>query len=297
MAWLARTGLIELRANAAGVTVLPRIAGFRPVGADTTWPPRVAAVAGGALLGRRVVLDPEGGGDDAAGIGPRGTRAAALNLDVARALAGMLRSAGAEVALTRASDVAVSEVERVTVSEAFRADRYLRIGHAAAPPTAGHYWSSPGGKRWAVRLAWASAALGLDSMRVGESAKYPITQVAAVALYASLARIDSSETALQSPSRLRAEAYALYLALARDFDPATPWPMDSLTLLDAEGHPAPGVPVTLGGSLTLATDAHGVVRFARTEPSPIEVVVEDPRARLRTLLLDSERGRTLTGAR
>ncbi|MEO5987742.1 MAG: N-acetylmuramoyl-L-alanine amidase [Candidatus Eisenbacteria bacterium] len=297
LAWLGRTGLLELRTNEAGVSVMPRIAGFRPVGPDTAWPPRVTAVAGGALLARRIVLDPEGGGDDAAGLGPRGTRGSALNLEVARALAGMLRGAGAEVALTRSSDVAVSEVERVATSEAFGADRYLRIGHAAAPPMAGHYWSSAGGKRWAGRVAGASVALGLDSARIGESAKYPITQVAAVALYASLARIDSSETMLRAPGRLRAEAYALYLALARDFMPSADWSVDSLTVLDAEGRKVAGAPVTFGGALTLATDERGILRFARTEPGPIELTVEDPRVRLRTLLLESEHGRTLTGAR
>jgi len=297
IAWLARTGLVELRTDSAGVSVLPRIAGFRAVGADTAWPPRVIPIANGALLGRRIVLDPEGGGDDAAGLGPRGTRASALNLEVARALSGMLRAAGAEVAMTRMSDAAVPEVDRVAVSEAFRADRYLRIGHAASAPIAGHYWSSLGGKRWASRVAWAAAALGLDSVRVAESAKYPVTQVAAVALYASLARIDSSEAALAAPGRLRAEAYALYLALARDLTPTAEWTVDSLTVHDADGQPVAGAPVTLGGSLTVATDERGGLRFMRTESGPIEVVVEDPRVRLRTLLLESERGRTLTGAR
>lgn len=297
VAWLARTGLIELQTNAAGVSVLPCIAGFRAVGADTTWPPRVTAVAGGSLIGKRIVLDPEGGGDDGGGVGPGGTRASALNLEVARALAGMLRAAGAEVALTRSDDAAVSEAERVAVSEAFRAERYLRIGHAATAPVAGHYWSSAGGKRWAGRLAWASAALGLDTVRVAESSKYPISQVAAVALYASLARIDSSEAKLRAPGRLRAEAYALYLALARDFNPDAQWSVDSLTVLDADGRAVPGAPVTFAGALTLATDERGVVRFTRMESGPIELVVEDPRVRLRTLLLESDRGRTLTGAR
>ena len=50
-------------------------------------------------------------------------------------------------------------------------------------------------------------------------------------------------------------------------------------------------------ALTLATDERGILRFARTDAGPIEIVVEDPRVRLRTLLLESERGRTLTGAR
>lgn len=295
--WLSRTGLAELRTNAAGVSVLPRIAGYRPVGADTLWPPRVTPLAGGALLGRRIVLDPEGGGEDDAGMGPRGTRASALNLEVARALGGMLRAAGAEVTLTRSGDRAVPEMDRVAVSEAFRAERYLRIGHANTTPIAGHYWSSAGGRHWASRVASAAATMGLDSVQSGESAKYPITQVAAVALYASLARVDSSEATLSSPGRLRREAYALYLALARDFGATADWPIDSLQVRDADGRPVAGAPVTFGAALTLATDASGTVRFARTEPGPIEIVIDDPRVKARIVLLESDRGRTLTGAR
>ena len=71
---LERDGFATLAADSpAGAPLVP---GFRFAGADTTWPPRMTAIAGGALHGRRIMLDPEGGGDDAAGLGPQGTRAA-----------------------------------------------------------------------------------------------------------------------------------------------------------------------------------------------------------------------------
>jgi hypothetical protein len=53
--------------------------------------------------------------------------------------------------------------------------------------------------------------------------------------------------------------------------------------------------VTLGGALVLVTDASGRIRFARTEPGPMEVVVEDSRTRFRGILLESQRGAVLTG--
>src|SRR5205807_2429043 len=74
----------------------------------------------GALHGRRIVLDPEGGGDETAGMGPSGTRAAFYNMDVARALEAYLVAAGAEVRLARTADVAASDVERVRVGGACR---------------------------------------------------------------------------------------------------------------------------------------------------------------------------------
>ena len=252
--------------------------------------PRVTAIAGGVLQGRRIMLDPEGGGDEDAGLGAGGTRAASLNLEVARALAGMLTAAGADVRLTRSNEGAVSELERVQAAEAFAATHYLRIGHAATHPIAGHYFSSGGGRRWGQVLATTLDSLGLPTLPVGESAKYPLAQVSAVALYASLARVDSAETALMAPGRLRAEAYALFLALARTLAPAeSVWPLDTLRVLDAAGTPVAGAPVRFGGGLVLASDAQGVVRFARTEPGAIEVVVEDGAAQ-RIVLLDSARG-------
>ena len=295
--WLDRNGFVALPVRSGEPSLTPQLAGFRRHDADTLWPPRFVAVANGALHGRRVCIDPEAGGDDAGGSAPGGSRGSAFNLEVARALAGMLAASGAEVVLTRDGDHAVSELERVQTAERFRAERFLRIGHANTAPLAGYYFSSGGGKRWAAQTARALGDVGLPNVRQGDSAKYPLAQVSAVALYVSAARSDSSESALLAPGRLRAEAYALWLALARDLAADAAWPVDSLTVLDAAGVPVAGAPVRFGAALVLQSDASGQVRFARTEPGPIEVLVEDPRAPLRAVLLDSEHGRVLQSPR
>ena len=292
--WLNRDGFVTLAADSAGAARTPQLAGFRRFDADTLWPPRFVAIAGSALHARRIAIDPEGGGDDAAGSGPGGTRASSLNLDVGRALAAMLTAAGAEVVMTRDGDHAVSELERVQVAESFRAERYIRIGHANTPPLAGHYFNSANGRRWAQKTAAALADLGFAAPRVGESAKYPLAQTSATAIYVSCARTDSSEELLRSAGRLRAEAYALFLALARDLTAdGGAWPLDSLRVLDADSRPVAGAPVRLGAALVVATDSTGTARFARTEAGPLDVQVDDARARLHAVLLDSERGRVL----
>lgn len=280
-----------------GGDALPRIPGFRPWVSDTLLPPRYVAVAGGALHGRRITLDPDGGGEASGGTGAGGTRASHLNLAVARALAAMLEAAGARVRLTRDGDYAVSEVERVQASEAFRADRYLRIGHKAEPPRLGHYFASAAGRAWAARTADHLAALGLPAPPPAEDSQYPIQQTSCPALYAGLARIDSlaEESRLLAPGTLRAAAYALYLGLAREWSDGAGWTLDSLAVALPGGAPADGAPVRLGGALVLETGAFGVLRFMRTEPGPIDVVVEDPRLRARAVLLDSTRFPTLTG--
>jgi N-acetylmuramoyl-L-alanine amidase len=314
--WINADGFVCLPSDSDGTVSLPRLAGYRPwitgheailaprdtaetqgfvpvPAAAEAWPPRFVAVAGGALHGRRIVIDPAGGGEESAGQGVSGARAATLNLQVARALAGMLRAAGADVMLTREGDASLSDVERVQISEAFHADRFLRIGHAAEPPMIGYYYSSPGGHAWALHALAAFDTLGLKSPPLAEDAQYPLQQTSCPALYVSPARVDApaSEERLLSPGVLRAEAYALYLSLALEGAPAgAAWPGDSLSVTDGAGAPLAGVPVTFGGALVLETDALGRVRFARTEPGPMLVEAASGAASARRILLEFERG-------
>jgi N-acetylmuramoyl-L-alanine amidase len=207
--WINRDGFVRLAMDSGRVRV-PQLPGYRTWPSDDEWPPRFAAIAGGALLGRRIVLDADGGGDLDGGTGKNGTRAANLNLEVAHALAGFLEAAGAEVRLTRTGDLALSEVERVQASEAFHADRFLRIGHRAEPPMLGYYFSSVPGKRWAERTRATLSALGLPAPPPAEDAQYPLQQTSCPALYVSVARIDDPhlEARYLDPGA-RAEAYAV----------------------------------------------------------------------------------------
>jgi len=290
VSWLNRDGFAVLRAGEGGGPGVQALAGYRPWD-DDTLPPRLVAIADGALHGRRIVLDPDGGGDDAGGVGPSGTRGASLNLSAARILAGYLTAAGAEVRLTREGDFAISDVERVQISEAFGAERFLRIAHRAEPPIVGYYFSSAAGRRWADATARTLGALGLPAPAPAEDAQYPLQQTSCPALAISAARVDDprSEVRLLQPGALRAEAYALFLALAREWAPAANWPLDSIRVR-ADGRPLPGAAVVLGRSLLLETGPDGWVRFAHTEPGPLRARVEDPRLPAAELLLDFPRG-------
>lgn len=300
--WLNRDGYAQLPAMRADEVGTPRLAGYRAWPADSTWPPRFVALFGGALHRRRIALDPAGNGDipgvpgaDPSGVSASGTRASNLNLEVARALASMLRGAGAEVVIVRDGVAPVLDVERVRRSEAFRAERYLRIGHGPYPPRLGYYFSSSAGRAWAVRTAAALDALGLPAATPSEDAQWPLQQTSCPALYASLGRVDdpAGERRLLAPGTLRHEAYALFVALAREWSGDARWPADTLEVRDADGAPLPGAIVTLGEALEVAADSRGVARFLRTEAGPIEVAVDDPRGRARRVLLDSDRGAVL----
>ena len=293
--WINRDGFVTCPLDASGFIDIPRLPGYRLWPSESPWPPRFTPIAGGALLGRRIVLDPDGGGDQDGGTGPSGTRAANVNLSIARALAGMLEAAGAEVKLTRSGDFALSDVERVQISEAFHADRFVRIGHRAEQPMAGYYFSSAAGRRWAERTSKLLAALGLGATPIAEDAQYPLQQTSCPALYVSPARIDdaSAEDRLAAPGALRAEAYALYWGLIGEWSEGTPR-FETIAVRDAGGRPLAGAIVTLGRSTLLETGPEGTVRFARSEPGPIVVEAVRGTLQARHILLDSEPGVTLT---
>src|SRR5258705_13185216 len=147
------------------------------------------------------------------------------------------------------------------------------MGHAAGPPGLGSYSSGAAGKRWAARLAEIAVGLDLPLPTLGDDAQYPIQQTSSTALYASLGRADDPSVQLGSypAERMRREAYALFLSLAREWQPDASWPMDSLEVVTAAGAPIAGAAVSFGSALVLETDALGRVRFARTEPGPMMV--------------------------
>jgi N-acetylmuramoyl-L-alanine amidase len=80
------------------------------------------------LGARRIVIDAGHGGHDPGSIGPGGLEEKDLVLDVARRLEGLVRSQlGAEVLMTRSTDVFVPLEERTAVANAKGADLFLSI--------------------------------------------------------------------------------------------------------------------------------------------------------------------------
>ena len=296
LGWITRDGFLVLDADSAGRPRVPLLPGFRAWGADSALPPRWTAIAAGALHGRRILLDPDGGGEESGGMGPSGTRAAFHNMEVTRVLASLLTAAGADVRLSRTGDYAASDIERVRIGESFRAERYLRIGHRAEPPHLGHYFSSAAGRRWAQRTAAWLSRLGIDSMAVAENAQYPLQQSSSTAMYCGVRRVDDpeDEARMNLPGAARSLAYALYLGLIEEWSSEPAGALDSLEVRDPAGAPLSGALVTFSGAFVLQADARGRVYFARTERGPIEVAVTHPALGARGVLLDSDRGFVLT---
>lgn len=85
----------------------------------------------GSLKGVTIVIDPGHGGNDKGTTGARGTNEKEINLKTVDLLKSKLRSAGAEVILTRESDAYVDLRKRVSISHQYAADAFISIHYDA----------------------------------------------------------------------------------------------------------------------------------------------------------------------
>ena len=85
----------------------------------------------GTLKGVTIVLDPGHGGNDHGTTGTRGTAEKDITTTTVELLKSKLRAAGADVVLTRESDVYVDLRKRVAISHQTNADAFISIHYDA----------------------------------------------------------------------------------------------------------------------------------------------------------------------
>lgn len=95
--------------------------------------PRPAATPAPPLDGLRIVVDPGHGGRNPGAQGVNGVRETDITLDIAARLAERLRAEGAEVTLTRTTDVSMGLGARAEVANRRRADLFISL-HANWSP-------------------------------------------------------------------------------------------------------------------------------------------------------------------
>ena len=230
----------------------------------------------GVLVGKRFVLDPEGGTARTAGVGPMGLSAAHVNLRVADYLSGMLRAAGAETWLTRVSEEVrlVEDIARLT--NRLRADRYLEIRHPGAPADstgavrAYFFPGSANGEKMA-RTIGDVLARRLGSTHRGPSplVTFPLQQTACPAIVIAAPPISDpeEEARLNHAAYLREQAYGMFLGVLSHFGVTEP---GTLTVEIDAADRADWL-VTLDGSWTLVTGPDGRVVFECVPPGAHEV--------------------------
>ena len=176
----------------------------------------------GALVGKRFVLDPEGGFGPLPGIGELGLSGAYANLQVSRFLAEYLRAAGASVLLTRETEETLSSRDVVSVTNAFGADRYLEIRHRANPVDSGlvagasFFPGSSNGQRMATSVQRRFAqALGLPVLPPYDEVTFPLQQTACPAIVVEAPSIADVEEELRlgEPWYQRLQAYGIFTGI------------------------------------------------------------------------------------
>lgn len=91
------------------------------------------SAADDSLAGRVIVIDPGHGGTDPGAVGANGLQEKEVVLDVSLRAAAKLRDQGAEVVMTRDTDVFIPLTQRVTIAENARAEVFVSV-HANAHP-------------------------------------------------------------------------------------------------------------------------------------------------------------------
>jgi N-acetylmuramoyl-L-alanine amidase len=225
---------------------------------------------GGVLGGRRIALDPAGGGTDPAGLGKNGLRGATVNLAVARRLRALLERAGASVALTRDGEETISAQERVYIVNRSNAELAIGIHHDTPPGPCDatrailHYPESARGVRFAEELASALAAIPPDGpVPVGESAGLFLQQTACAAceVYGGPVEDESVETAMDDDAWVRVEAESVFGAVAQYFGWSALLSTPLRVAVRRDGEPVPGATVDIDRIFARVTDRDGLAAF------------------------------------
>jgi len=208
----------EIRIDAAGYR--PMVS--RPGESDTL---HLDPWYGGALAGKRYVLNAEGAPPRALDRGPLGLAGSYVNLHVARFVEEYLSAAGARVRQARRTEETPTDRDVVLLTNRFRAGLYVEVRYrrgSADSALAAQTYYFPGSLRgFAVAGTVGSAlgrALGIPVLPPAETVTFPLQQTACPAIIVvppSLGRVDE-ELRLSEPWYQRKQAYAIFGGLLAD---------------------------------------------------------------------------------
>jgi N-acetylmuramoyl-L-alanine amidase len=292
-------GRLLVPAASSPETLLVSAAGYAPFLLDNlpAGPsPDIATVRlvpffGGVLAGKRIAIDPGGGGADAGGRSEDATRGASVNLEVARLLRNLLERAGASVTFTRNGDETMSAQERVSVVNRAGAELAVGIRHEASPGPADrarsvlYFPGSARGRSIAERLASALVTVGPGGpCAVDESADVFLQQTACPACEIFLGPIDEAarEAAANGEPLLRLEAEREFAAIVGYFGYGGIVAGDFAVKILSGGVPAAGATVDIDRLAARETDETGSASFGFVDPGThlITVRMADGRSSL-----------------
>ncbi|UCF06647.1 MAG: N-acetylmuramoyl-L-alanine amidase [bacterium] len=242
-------------------------------------------VFNGTLHGKRIVLDPGGGGADPGGLGERKRRGSTINHEVARLLKDRLVRGGAHVLLTRPGEETLSPVERVYIVNRFNPDLAIGIHHGAGGGdessrcSVHHYPGSTKGMDLAGKLATALSGLPpCEVFRVDESITPFIQQTSCTAceIHYGFIENESGERILENRRFANMEAERILSAILQHFGGGD-WPVTNRTIrVVADTYYVQGAAVSIDQISTMITDEAGSVECMNIGPGRHLITIETP---------------------
>ena len=243
------------------------------------------AVANGTLHGKTYVLDARYGGTETGDISTDGHRASDLNLALAQRLSELLKAAGANVFMIRASDSTIIEAERTRRSAELPQGKYIRIDAGLATARAScEIYRSITNRRFAEKLLGALTTFaGLQSGDVSNSSDRFFSDVAMGTI--SL-RLPSVTTGYFDGDGLNVNktAWALLAGILQSEGFNVDHRIVYRVVDQETGIPRKGVPAVLDRLFTQLSDSSGTISFFALERADSKITIAPTyHASLRTL--------------
>jgi len=246
---------------------------------------RLQPIFKGVLKGKRIALDPAGGGADHGGRGKHELRGASVNLQVSQLLRDLLERCGAKVTLTRHGEEILSLQERIAHANRFHPDLAISIHHGPQSEHSEtdcfilHYPSSKQGKALAERLSVRFAGLPpCGEFTVQESAGLFLQQTSCPACEIRCGTVEeeSMETVFSNPRYVYLESERILAAIMQHFASDTLRCINQRIVIVSNGLPVEGAAVCIDQALTMFTDRNGIAHFTCIDPGMHLVTYETP---------------------
>ncbi|MBN2072038.1 MAG: N-acetylmuramoyl-L-alanine amidase [Candidatus Krumholzibacteriota bacterium] len=269
-------GVLSIPASLSASPITITAPGYRRVELDEIAPAGdtgrtvviLEPLLGGIFHGKKIVIDPAGGGTEDSGLGPMRLRGATVNLDIAKQMRDILTTAGAEIILTREGEESLSLDDRIERTNRFRGDLALGLYFGSELPAGSdeplflHYPGSEKGSRIAGSLKEMSGNIPpFKNPLISESSHLFLQQTNLPACEIHAALNGETEKIFSSQLWRQMQANSIVTGLARFFAPdPTIFHSHDITI-SRSGSPVRGAIVSVDGLFTSMTDDNGVVSY------------------------------------
>jgi N-acetylmuramoyl-L-alanine amidase len=282
-------------------SIIVAAAGYRPYvfthESDGAAPSAIelSALLGSVLHGRRIVLDPAGGGADDGGRGKNELRGASVNREVARRICDLCIRCGAHASLARTGEETLSPAERIYRVNRFAPDLAISISHGSRDdqPTHSctilHYPGSDRGALLALRLRDELAGLPpCEEYSIEESSRPFLTQTSCPAceFHSGSIEDESSEAVFSNPRYAGLAAERIFTAIAHYLSDES-WSCSGLRIaVLSMGKPLAGATVSIDQTFTLTTGNDGAATFRCLDAGTHLITITSPEGHASVFLRD-----------